>query len=549
MSPTSRRAFLTSSAAAAAAAGLAAVTPIARGAEKEGVLILDVVNHGIEGGDTDHSSAIQALVDELSNAGGGVICFPESGAKPFYRMQNIVIPANVWLWQQGNVSFRLPTSGLSEHPQVLQFGEFSTNEFAENVGCIGRLRVDISDVGAVKNAKAIQFFGIKGGWFPWIDVVAGETEQGTIFFTPNGGSEKLVPTNVRVGLVTCANANHPGNGAIQFTGGKDLHIGTIHCEGAIAARIETDAGGAGTGGIENLRIDNVVCVNGQAAFSLIPHENFIKGVHIGTAVSRGCSMWCYVGPGGGALGAVTVESGECDGTGGSTEKGSSETGDTEGLFVGLGQEYADFTSPFHVGSLLVKNVSGTGVWGFPNLHIGSLTVETPERYGVQDATGSLVGSRARIDKVKIINPCGTEPSPPRAFFSGHLERWDIGTFEAEDTRGSGAKMAWGIEAWGETTVAVENLRVTGATEGAYIAATGEARVLVAAPVERGIAKLSSGKATVTAPSCTSTSVVIVNTIGGAPVAVGVTERRAGSFVIEAAAQTSTAEVAWFVWPA
>lgn len=64
--------------------------------------------------------------------------------------------------------------------------------------------------------------------------------------------------------------------------------------------------------------------------------------------------------------------------------------------------------------------------------------------------------------------------------------------------------------------------------------------------ERGIVTLAGtpGKATVTAPTVTTGSGIQL-TVLGTPVAVAVKERKAGSFVIEAAA-ASTAEVAWLI---
>jgi hypothetical protein len=286
------------------------------------------------------------------------------------------------------VSFKFPEGMKTEGAACVLFGESSTNTFVENIGTINRFRVDISDIGAVKNAKAIQFAGIKGGVFPWLDVVGTEAESagkvvGTevppIFFACNGGSEKLVPTALDIGLITVAKAKIPGGGAVQFTSGRDIHIGAMRSEGGICARVETDftepASEAERRGVENLRIDFMTCEKGEAAFSAIAHKNFIKGLHIGTAVSRACGQWAFYGPPGSGEGVemgITVESGECDGTGGPKGKeiGAAQSESIEGLFV-PSIEAKDFISPFYIGSFYVKNVEN-GVRGFPNLHIGCL---------------------------------------------------------------------------------------------------------------------------------------------------------------------------------
>lgn len=62
--------------------------------------------------------------------------------------------------------------------------------------------------------------------------------------------------------------------------------------------------------------------------------------------------------------------------------------------------------------------------------------------------------------------------------------------------------------------------------------------------ERGIAKLTAGLVTVTAPTAKVTSAIQL-TILGTPIAVSVKERKAGSFIIEATG-ASSAEVAWLI---
>jgi polygalacturonase len=92
--------FLTSSAAAAAAtaAGMVVATPDALAAESP--LVVNVATKGIEGGNTDQSTAIQKVITEVNEAGGGIVYFPLSGTEHYYRMKEVNIPANVWLWRQ-----------------------------------------------------------------------------------------------------------------------------------------------------------------------------------------------------------------------------------------------------------------------------------------------------------------------------------------------------------------------------------------------------------------------------------------------------------------
>jgi osmotically-inducible protein OsmY len=66
-------------------------------------------------------------------------------------------------------------------------------------------------------------------------------------------------------------------------------------------------------------------------------------------------------------------------------------------------------------------------------------------------------------------------------------------------------------------------------------------------IERGEVTLSGtpGKAEVTAAKATASSIIIVSPLSGTAIAVGVTERKAGSFKIEATG-VSTDKVAWAI---
>lgn len=584
----------------------AARTRAESGASKAEVLerlpIYNALNYGVEPSSTEVSTQMKALVATVSAAGGGIIYFPPQAGEFGYTMKNIVMKSHIYLWMAPGVFFR-PPPGITENNSVLEYGAFNKNEWVEDVGSFGRLRIDLSNFTVqTKNVKAINFSSCRHAHFEWIDIVGNETvsagsehtnergekvknrgtEQGLIYFTPNGyktaGGEQLMPTDVRIDMCTATQAHYPGSGLVQFNAGKDLSFGTMRSEGGITCRIETDwngepssfaptantiitssvinmtgslangfinnakvlaekltagvtglvegnyyfvvgatantfelaatEGGAGIKiagheleaattkfkpglaaieaiGIENITVDTIVCEKGQAAFSTIPHENWIRGVHIKSATARGCSQWCIDGPNAtGAERDVTVDVGECNGTGGA-ETGFEQigtTGKTGGLMVTSGKyTMAYYSSPFYIGQLLVKNVSGHGIFNFPNLHIGGLTIEECGESAIIDVEATteqfaiLNGSaaRSRIDRVKIVN-CGT-----KGILSGYMERTDIGTFEASDNRGGSAKMEYGIEAWHKSVVAVaDSVRVEGATKAPYRSGTEEANVMV-----------------------------------------------------------------------
>ncbi len=90
----------------------------------------------------------------------------------------------------------------------------------------------------------------------------------------------------------------------------------------------------------------------------------------------------------------------------------------------------------------------------------------------------------------------------------------------------------------------ESAYISGAKTGSY---NQESGTVTQQGVARGVATLSAGKVTVTCVMAGTSSQIHLNTLSGAPVAVGVKERKAGSFVIESSASSSD-QVAWAVYP-
>jgi hypothetical protein len=562
--------------------------------EKTGAVVLNASNVGaipcedvaaskIENGDTNQSTAIQAILNKVSEQGGGVVFFPLTNKlKPYYRMQSITVPSNVWLMQQPGVEFRPPKESAEwvEHPNILEFSSgWEADTYTENVGAIGRLRINILEYKTHPNSKAICFFNVRNAHFDWIDIVPCESPIGAIEFSPNyygKGVEAvadLTPTNMTIGLITynsegtVAPEKCSGGGAVQFGGGRDVHIGAIKSVGGISLRVETDALEATSSAneeVDGLRVDYVSCEEGYSAASFVDHYHTIKNVDLGVLVARACACGVYLAPekGHGYLGSIHI--GAVFVTGGTTKNklnkenheevtGKSSEGFSErqeGVYS-ISGTMESYTSPVRIDMVDVRGVSGSGVWGFPNMHIGTLTVEGAEQYGVRDTNASetVKGTRARIDRVKIINCCKylKEHSEAAAgMLSGYMERWDIAQMEVIDNRGT-SYTEYGATAWKATTIVIEDLVTSGMSKGPWDAAEETSHVLTGAAVERGTAKLSAGKVTVKASTATATSNVTVSVLG-TPIAVAVTERKAGSFVIEAAA-SSTAEVSWVVWPA
>lgn len=486
------------------------------GGSAEALPVVNVLQHGISGGDTDWSVQLQALINETAAAGGGILHFPKSGSQPWYRFLEVSLPSNVWISQHPQVEFRPPTGLLASNKTVLNIGEFGALGFATNISSIGPIKVNISEAkphGATLNLKAVALLGVYGCKFPGFVLTGSEqveggarigTEQGTMFTMPNAAG--LVPTNCTIESVIATKTNCPGGGAIQLTAHKNLHVGYLFAEGGIAARVETDSRVTTTAeaaegkarGSDGLSIDTLVCEKGFCPFSLIPHTNYIRGeTSFGSVTAKACSGGGYIGPGavgsvegagntGPLEGVVTIRSLSVDGAGGALDP---EFGNqTQGLFYPniLSSDFK--TVHVNIGSLTVKNVTGNGLWIFPNLRIGVVEIENAAEHGMVDRGEGRweANTYAKLGRVRLTNCCSGGATHPA--FLGGLDRLDIESFEAIDTRGAKNRMSYGMEVWSKMTVNVDRIRGEGGAggegvkyEGPYIVAGATARLHVREP--------------------------------------------------------------------
>jgi hypothetical protein len=577
----------------------------------------------------DQSTAVVAFFKTMSEAGGGAAYFPIVSGKTYYRMKNIQVPSNVWIWQAPGVEFRYPTGALAEQASILAYGEWTATSYVENVGSIGRLRLNGSEGGAVNLLRCIEFFGVKNARFPWIDLVGPETKapaEGNppMIVGPTGGAfVRRSCENLEIDLITCTDATNQ-EGAIQLVGVDGMKIGSIQCTGGTALRCETDAV---TGcGCDNVDVGQVVARKGAGAVNIIPHQNWVSGLHIGQIIAEECTNFLYtvvesmqlgtaghasvlqVEPRSGAWkiavveasgkanlriynkagtlleetagytkasemvglsspyvvvaeganyaagkaeklavllaqripyrGPITIDQVLCDGSGGAEYEGHGNIG---AYMVG----YKSPQDSIYIGQLAVRNVGSWGIVACPGLHIADAVFKEIGAAAIEDQP-SVDGGTARIDRLRIVN--ANESSGSSAVFVGYLGRWEFGTVEAVDTRAA-PKTENAVEAWegsgntNGTAVDIGKIRTEGIAH--PTAAENANQKITIGGAERGIATLSAGKATITAPSCTTTSLVLVTSLSGTVIGVGVKEREAGKFKLEATA-TSSDEVAWAV---
>lgn len=238
----------------------------------------------------DDSNALNTLIRQTSNNGGGVISIPKGN----YYFSNIRMKSNVHLEiEKGSTIY--PTKGLSatKNHRIFDFASNLNNDNIENasiIGSGGRFTVDLRnnttknlivvDLGSVTNFK-LSNFNITDQQTVFASILVSFTDKGNNSWPHDGLIQNVTQTNA-----------HTGYGLVQGYAGDNIFFKNLRCTGGVTFRLETDnlaMKEAGKGGLTNIVASKITGINGLAPVMFSPHFMENGKITIDDVTATGCA--------------------------------------------------------------------------------------------------------------------------------------------------------------------------------------------------------------------------------------------------------------------
>ncbi len=243
-------------------------------------------------GVTDLSALLQAAIDEMSAAGGGIITFPEGE----YLFRDIAMRSGVKLHIDHRAIIH-PNHDTTARIGIFDFGaEISGDTPIEDVAVIGiggRFTIILEK--QADNDKAVRpfrFYSVKGFTVANFHIEDIKNQLPLLTFGPTDDGELMGPTD---GRIMCISANncHYGYGVVQAQCALDCYFERLSGVGGVTLRLETgeeNMNSAQRGGVFDIVGDRIYCKNGNSAAMASPHSMQNGVASFSNIVADGCGF-------------------------------------------------------------------------------------------------------------------------------------------------------------------------------------------------------------------------------------------------------------------
>ena len=249
----------------------------------------NVRDFGATGNGTSNDTA--AFEAAMAAAGANEVVYVPAGT---FRVVNVNLPSDTTVEVEGTATIK--KFGTNNGPVFTMQG-VTNSSFVQNIhvyGVNGDFTMDLTDAPihstgfrlrgvkdfSIKNMDEIgraQASGVNNILMPVISFLPADT-------TPLNG-EYEHPHNGVIENISVENQSY-GWGAIQTTGGEDIHFQDITSEGGAALRLENFENNSTT--LDDLTADNITCINGKNAVNMNPHNADNGDVHITDVTGDSC---------------------------------------------------------------------------------------------------------------------------------------------------------------------------------------------------------------------------------------------------------------------
>lgn len=253
----------------------------------------------------DDSERLQAMIDDVSNSGGGIITI-KSGD---YYVSEIALKSNVHIKTEANVTFHIgDATPVNEKTELIKKGnmfrltgddDWITNVSFEALNPKEKYVIDLDtkkydstfgfSCGAVNNFK-ISDAKILGDYKAYQKISVGGGKVGGV---------SVVATSGVISDIDCYNTIY-GYGLIQIQAGKDILFKNLYGEGGVTLRIENgfiQYEGENTQRVNGIYGRNIKCENGHFAFMCADHGIPIGYFDVQNLYAKSCVATASIGSG------------------------------------------------------------------------------------------------------------------------------------------------------------------------------------------------------------------------------------------------------------
>ncbi|WP_133012090.1 Iota-carrageenase A2 [Marinomonas flavescens] len=260
----------------------------------------------------DDTPQLQKAIDQLSQEGGGQIIIP----KGVYYFFNVQLKSNIKILIDQHATIRPYKNKMFKHGSnsIFSVSENNTN-LVQNVEvtCLQkgkRFTVQFPVIRAISGdnpsksfnnvygIRVFNFFNVKNFSISNFNVYDSKTkyssvEMGAITTPSNIKNRGQDPTTGDVKNITVFNAAY-GYGAVQVQAANNIFFKNIESDGGAALRLETGfykTNNLQIGGVQDIKANNIRCINGSAALTLSPHAlHTDKNIEAQNIKSNGCGF-------------------------------------------------------------------------------------------------------------------------------------------------------------------------------------------------------------------------------------------------------------------